>query len=615
MSDATPELRARAGDTTSPIARCCADVQQRREFTLRHVEDLLEADTTASDRSLGASVAPRNRRRVRRAAAALPSLARRDRQRADCRWTADRHPPPRRRVRADTGAARHSPGGGPALPKRSTRIARAPRPRRVRGTDGRASACDFLFESLDARSRACSPPPCLSGPASARRARRARHLPDARGRAHPESLGAYVITMASRASDVLAVELLQKLAGNRAAARRAAVRNRAPTLRAPADVIDTSARAALVPRSRDSIRGHQEVMVGYSDSAKDAGRFAAAWALYRAQERSSPPARAHGVRSDAVPRPRRQRRPRRRPDAPRDPVAAARFDRRPPARDRAGRDDPGASSACPTSRVRTMEVYTTATLEATLAAGAAGRAASGAQRWSGSRPRRARIVSRGRLRGPAVRRLLSGRRRRSPSCDAVQHRQPAGAPERRRAASRACAPSPGSSRGRRRGCCCPRGSASRRRSTASIARRGGRAAAEDDVSSSWPFFQSTLDLIEMVLAKADAAHRREYDRRLVPPDLQPLGEALRGAARRRATPAVLADHRAPRACSTTTRCCADRSTSAIPTSTRSTSCRSSCSRRLRRENPDDDDSPHTIGLRRALLVTVNGIAAGMRNTG
>src|SRR5204863_8414350 len=29
---------------------------------------------------------------------------------------------------------------------------------------------------------------------------------------------------------------------------------------------------------------HQEVMVGYSDSAKDAGRFAAAWLLYRAQE-------------------------------------------------------------------------------------------------------------------------------------------------------------------------------------------------------------------------------------------------------------------------------------------------------------------------------------------
>ena len=32
----------------------------------------------------------------------------------------------------------------------------------------------------------------------------------------------------------------------------------------------------------------------------------------------------------------------------------------------------------------------------------------------------------------------------------------------------------------------------------------------------WPFFQSTLDLIEMVLAKADPRIAAEYDRRLVP---------------------------------------------------------------------------------------------------
>ena len=29
----------------------------------------------------------------------------------------------------------------------------------------------------------------------------------------------------------------------------------------------------------------QEVMLGYSDSGKDAGRLAAAWALFQAQER------------------------------------------------------------------------------------------------------------------------------------------------------------------------------------------------------------------------------------------------------------------------------------------------------------------------------------------
>src|SRR5262249_35031859 len=43
----------------------------------------------------------------------------------------------------------------------------------------------------------------------------------------------------------------------------------------------------------------------------------------------------------------------------------------------------------------------------------------------------------------------------------------------------------------------------------------------------WPFFRSTLDLIEMVLAKADARIAAEYDRQLVAGTLQPLGRELR----------------------------------------------------------------------------------------
>ena len=39
----------------------------------------------------------------------------------------------------------------------------------------------------------------------------------------------------------------------------------------------------------------QEVMLGYSDSAKDAGRLAANWALYKAQERLVEVAEKHGV--------------------------------------------------------------------------------------------------------------------------------------------------------------------------------------------------------------------------------------------------------------------------------------------------------------------------------
>jgi phosphoenolpyruvate carboxylase len=50
-----------------------------------------------------------------------------------------------------------------------------------------------------------------------------------------------------------------------------------------------------IPWYRNRIHGRQEVMVGYSDSAKDAGRFAAAWALYRAQEEVVAACAAHGV--------------------------------------------------------------------------------------------------------------------------------------------------------------------------------------------------------------------------------------------------------------------------------------------------------------------------------
>ena len=43
----------------------------------------------------------------------------------------------------------------------------------------------------------------------------------------------------------------------------------------------------------------------------------------------------------------------------------------------------------------------------------------------------------------------------------------------------------------------------------------------------WPFFRSTLDLIEMVLAKADARIAAHYERQLVPPDLAGFGADLR----------------------------------------------------------------------------------------
>lgn len=100
-------------------------------------------------------------------------------------------------------------------------------------------------------------------------------------RAPTESLGTYVISMASAPSDVLAVQLLLKESGVRRAMRVA-------PLFETLDDLDHAAGAIRQLLSLDDYRkrlaGPQEVMIGYSDSAKDAGTTAAAWAQYRAQE-------------------------------------------------------------------------------------------------------------------------------------------------------------------------------------------------------------------------------------------------------------------------------------------------------------------------------------------
>jgi len=51
-----------------------------------------------------------------------------------------------------------------------------------------------------------------------------------------------------------------------------------------------------IPAYRDEIHGHQEVMIGYSDSAKDAGFLTANWAQYRAQEALTAVAKKHGIK-------------------------------------------------------------------------------------------------------------------------------------------------------------------------------------------------------------------------------------------------------------------------------------------------------------------------------
>lgn len=106
-------------------------------------------------------------------------------------------------------------------------------------------------------------------------------------------LGAYVISMAEQPSDVLAVMLLQKEAEVTQPLRVVPLFETLKDLDNAGSCLDALLSVAWY---KQAIHGHQEIMIGYSDSAKDAGFLAASWAQYRAQEQLTAIADKHGIR-------------------------------------------------------------------------------------------------------------------------------------------------------------------------------------------------------------------------------------------------------------------------------------------------------------------------------
>ena len=96
-----------------------------------------------------------------------------------------------------------------------------------------------------------------------------------------ESLGAYIISMTNSASDLLSVFFLQK---------EAKIKNKlrvVPLFETLDDLINSkSIMQTLFSQKwyRKLINNKQEVMIGYSDSNKDAGKICASWHQYKAQE-------------------------------------------------------------------------------------------------------------------------------------------------------------------------------------------------------------------------------------------------------------------------------------------------------------------------------------------
>jgi phosphoenolpyruvate carboxylase len=101
----------------------------------------------------------------------------------------------------------------------------------------------------------------------------------------------YIISMASEPSDILSVALLLQASG---------VRHKLPVVplfETLSDLEQSGPRMEKlwqVPWYRDYSDSRQQVMIGYSDSSKDAGQLAAVWAQYQAQETLSRVAREQG---------------------------------------------------------------------------------------------------------------------------------------------------------------------------------------------------------------------------------------------------------------------------------------------------------------------------------
>lgn len=109
----------------------------------------------------------------------------------------------------------------------------------------------------------------------------------------PRAFGQYIISMATAPSDVLAVKLLLRECGVAEPPPIVPLFETLADLDGAASTIDA---LLSLEAYRSETRGVQPVMIGYSDSAKDAGQLAAAWAQYRAQEALVEVARRHRVR-------------------------------------------------------------------------------------------------------------------------------------------------------------------------------------------------------------------------------------------------------------------------------------------------------------------------------
>ena len=411
-------------------------------------------------------------------------------------------------------------------------------------------------------------------------------------------ISAYVISMAREASDVLAVHLLLKEAGCKYTIPVA-------PLFETLDDLDHSEKVMTdlfnIGWYRGIINNYQMVMIGYSDSAKDAGMLAASWAQYRSQEALVNLAEKHNIelvlfhgRGGTVGR----------GGAP----AHAALLSQPPRSLKSGLrvTEQGEmirfKLGLPEVAVDTLNLYASAILEANLLPPPEPK-----QSWRDVMDKGAEIsceIYRGVVRGepdfvPYFRAATPEQElAKLPLGSRPSKRNPNGGVESLRAIpwifawmqNRLMLPA-----------WLGAGAALRTMIEA------GDEATIKEMSKEWPFFSTRIGMLEMVFSKADLWLAEYYDQRLVAKELQRLGQNLRTQ--------LIEDIQTILALSSDGQLMGD-----LPWIADSIALRNVYTdplnllqvellARLRQtENPDPE-------LEQALMITITGIAAGMRNTG
>jgi phosphoenolpyruvate carboxylase len=110
-----------------------------------------------------------------------------------------------------------------------------------------------------------------------------------------ELLGPFVISMCQSASDVLTVLLLARWTKSDDGLQVVPLFETIEDLRAAPKILESLYSLPLYREHLATCTNEQMVMIGYSDSNKDGGYVTANWALYQAQEQVTRVAKTHGI--------------------------------------------------------------------------------------------------------------------------------------------------------------------------------------------------------------------------------------------------------------------------------------------------------------------------------